>query len=243
MKIITFCSAVALAAIGTVPLAVQAQDWRGNNSSSWDREAFWRGAPDSPRERISFLQRRIDRGVADRSLDRREARRAQYQLNSIRSDLNRGRLTPQRRQIILTRLDDLSRSLRWARQNDRDGYGRDDRGRDGHGRDDRGPIAGRDDDRRFATDYDASRYYRDDPRYTERRLSSNDEVYRGSDGRYYCKRNDGTTGLIVGAIGGGILGNVIDGGRNRAAGTLIGGALGALAGKSIDQSNSDVRCR
>jgi hypothetical protein len=35
---------------------------------------------------------------------------------------------------------------------------------------------------------------------------------------------------------------VIDGGHNRVAGTLIGGALGALLGKSVDQ-NSDVRCR
>ncbi|MES2450048.1 glycine zipper 2TM domain-containing protein [Sphingomonas sp. QA11] len=121
-------------------------------------------------------------------------------------------------------------------QNGRDGY---QNGRDGYG----GQVVTREDDRRFATDYDASRDYRDDPRYTERRLSSNDQVYRGSDGRYYCKRNDGTTGLIVGAIGGGILGNIIDGGHNRAAGTLIGGALGALAGKSIDQKNSDVRCR
>ena len=231
MKIITLCSAIALAAIGSAPLAAQqGQDWRGNNSSSgWDRDAFWRGAPAGPRERITFLQQRIDRGVADRSIDRREARRAQSQLNGIRADLNRGRLTPPRREMILNRLDDLSRSLRWARNNDYNGYG--------------GPFAVRDDDRRFATDYDASRHYRDDPRYTERRLSSNDEVYRGSDGRYYCKRNDGTTGLIIGAIGGGVLGNVIDGGRNRVAGTLIGGALGALAGKSIDQSNSDVRCR
>ena len=231
MRIITLCSAAALATIGCAPLTAQAQDWRSNNSSSWDRDAFWRGAPSGPRERITFLQRRIDRGVADRSLDRREARRAQYQLNSIRVDLNRyrNRMTPERRDMILARLDDLSRSLRWMRNNDRDGYG--------------GTVAVRDDDRRFATDYDASRYYRDDPRYTERRLSSQDEVYRGSDGRYYCKRNDGTTGLIVGAIGGGVLGNVIDGGHNRAAGTLIGGALGALVGKSIDQNNSDVRCR
>jgi len=38
------------------------------------------------------------------------------------------------------------------------------------------------------------------------------------------------------------LGNVIDGGRDRVAGTLIGGALGAFLGKSVDQ-NSDVRCR
>ena len=231
MKIITLCSAIALAAIGSAPLAAQQnRDWRSNNSSSsWDREAFWRGASEDPRQRISFLQQRIDRGVADRSLDRREARRAQAELNNIRSTVNRsrGRMSQQRRNDVLRRLDDLSRSLRWTRQNDWD----------------RGTVAGRDDDRRFATDYDASRYYRDDPRYTERRLSSQDEVYRGSDGRYYCKRNDGTTGLIVGAIGGGILGNVIDGGRNRAAGTLLGGALGALAGKSIDQNNSDVRCR
>ncbi|AMK22971.1 MULTISPECIES: glycine zipper 2TM domain-containing protein [Sphingomonadaceae] len=93
----------------------------------------------------------------------------------------------------------------------------------------------------YATDYDAARHYRDDPRYGERRLSDRDEVYRGSDGRYYCKRSDGTTGLIVGAAGGGILGNIIDGGRHRAAGTLIGGALGALAGRSIEQN--DIRCR
>jgi hypothetical protein len=98
------------------------------------------------------------------------------------------------------------------------------------------------DEGRYATDYDASRYYRDDPRYQERRLGANDQVYRGSDGRYYCKRSDGTTGLIVGAAAGGILGNVIDGGRHRVGGTLIGGALGAILGKSVDQ-NSDVRCR
>ncbi len=94
----------------------------------------------------------------------------------------------------------------------------------------------------YRTDYDASRYYRDDPRYTERRLSAQDQVYRGSDGRYYCKRSDGTTGLIVGGAAGALAGNVIDGGRNRVAGTLIGGALGALLGKSVEQ-NQDVRCR
>lgn len=91
--------------------------------------------------------------------------------------------------------------------------------------------------------YDPARYYRDGPNYQERTLSSNDRVYRGDDGRYYCKRNDGTTGLIIGAAGGGILGNVIDGGHSRIVGTLLGGAAGALAGKTIDQNNSQVRCR
>ncbi len=122
--------------------------------------------------------------------------------------------------LLDRRLDDLSRNIRWSRM-DGDRYGRND----------------------WNTDYDASRYYRDDPRYTERRLSYSDEVYRGSDGRYYCKRNDGTTGLIIGGAGGALLGNVIDGGRSRVGGTLIGGALGALLGRSVDQQNSEYRCR
>lgn len=98
------------------------------------------------------------------------------------------------------------------------------------------------DEERYETDYDAARYYRDDPRYSERRLGAEDEIYRGSDGRYYCKRSDGTTGLVIGGAAGGILGNVIDGGRHRGAGTLIGGALGALMGRQIER-DSDIRCR
>ena len=46
----------------------------------------------------------------------------------------------------------------------------------------------------------ADQYYRDDTRYHERRLRENDQVYVGRDGRYYCRRSDGTTGLIVGGI-------------------------------------------
>jgi uncharacterized protein YcfJ len=47
---------------------------------------------------------------------------------------------------------------------------------------------------------------------------------------------------VIGAAAGGLLGNLIDGGHNRLAGTLIGGALGALTGRAIDR-NTDVRCR
>ena len=99
-----------------------------------------------------------------------------------------------------------------------------------------------DDRGRYDTEYDAARYYRDDSRYQERRLSANDEVYRGSDGRYYCKRTDGTTGLIIGGAAGGILGNVLAGGRRGATGTLVGGALGALLGRSVERSE-EFRCR
>ena len=99
-------------------------------------------------------------------------------------------------------------------------------------------------DDRYENGYDPAGYYRDDPRYQERVLSPSDRVYRGSDDRYYCKRNDGTTGLIVGGAGGGILGNVIAGGHSRTVGTLLGGAIGALAGRAVDRnSNGGVTCR
>lgn len=95
----------------------------------------------------------------------------------------------------------------------------------------------------YDPNYDPARYYRSGPNYQERVLASDDRVYAGNDGRYYCKRSDGTTGLIVGAAGGGILGNVIDGGRSRTVGTLLGAAIGGLAGRAVDQNNSQVRCR
>lgn len=98
-------------------------------------------------------------------------------------------------------------------------------------------------DDRNEAGYDPSRYYRDGPGYQERVLSSDDRVYRGSDDRYYCKRNDGSTGLIVGALGGGVLGNVIDGGHSRGVGTILGAIVGGVAGKSVEQNNAQVRCR
>ena len=103
--------------------------------------------------------------------------------------------------------------------------------------DDRGSY----DDERDEGDYDAARYYRSGPNYRDRTLANDERVYAGQDGRYYCRRPDGTTGLILGAGAGGILGNIIDGGRSRTVGTLLGGAAGALAGRSIEQSS--VRCR
>jgi len=99
------------------------------------------------------------------------------------------------------------------------------------------------DNGQYATNYDASRDYRDEPGYREQPVGPDDHVYRGSDGRYYCKRSDGTTGLLIGGAAGGILGNVIDGGRNRVGGTLIGGALGAILGKKVDQDNQQYKCR
>ena len=91
--------------------------------------------------------------------------------------------------------------------------------------------------------YDPTRDYRDGPNYRERVLSTDERVYAGTDGRYYCRRNDGTTGLIVGAGAGGILGNVIDGGRSRTVGTLLGAVVGGLAGRAVQQNQQTLSCR
>jgi hypothetical protein len=91
------------------------------------------------------------------------------------------------------------------------------------------------------TEYYADQYYREDASYQERRLDRDERVYRGRDGRYYCRRSDGTTGLIIGGVAGGLFGNAISNGRSSTLGTLLGAAVGASVGASIDRGN--VRCR
>jgi uncharacterized protein YcfJ len=85
--------------------------------------------------------------------------------------------------------------------------------------------------------WDPARSYRDTNR-SPRRLSRNDRIYRGRDGRTYCKRSDGTTGLVIGGVAGGVLGNVVGGGT---LGTLLGAGGGALLGREIDKGN--VTCK
>jgi hypothetical protein len=91
--------------------------------------------------------------------------------------------------------------------------------------------------------YYADRYHRkDDRRYRERQMSRDERVYRGQDGRYYCRRSDGTTGLIVGAVAGGALGNVIAPGGSDLVGTILGAIGGGVAGRAVDRGRN-VRCR
>lgn len=88
--------------------------------------------------------------------------------------------------------------------------------------------------------YYADRYYRQG-NYQVRRLGYNDRVYRGYDNRYYCRRSDGTTGLIIGALGGGLLGNAVAPGGSKTLGAIIGGGLGAAVGQSIQRDGA--RCQ
>ena len=65
-------------------------------------------------------------------------------------------------------------------------------------------------------------------------------TWRDSQGRLRCKRPNGTTGLIVGAAGGALIGRAIDTHGERATGTILGAAAGALVGREIDRSR--VHC-
>ena len=86
--------------------------------------------------------------------------------------------------------------------------------------------------------YDPGRYYRAGDYYVMKR---DDRIYRGADGRYYCRRSNGTTGLIVGGATGAALGAIVAPGGSELLGALIGGTAGAAIGTSVDRG--ELRCR
>ena len=72
----------------------------------------------------------------------------------------------------------------------------------------------------------------------------NGRVWRDRQGRYRCRRSNGTTGLLIGGAAGALVGRSIDGGRNRTTGTVVGAVAGALVGREIQRnSRSGRRCR
>ncbi len=107
------------------------------------------------------------------------------------------------------------------RWNDRDRDGRNDR-RDRY------------DNRRDI--YDSRGRYRQ-----PRRITRDSHVWRGRDGRYYCKRDNGTTGLLIGAGVGALAGHEIAGNGDRTIGAILGGVLGGALGREIDKG--DMQCR
>ena len=87
------------------------------------------------------------------------------------------------------------------------------------------------------------RNYRHSHRQTAYRETAYRE-YQGQDGRTYCRRSDGTTGLIVGGVAGVLAGRAIDTTGDRTLGTLGGAAAGALLGREVDRNVvSKRRCQ
>ncbi len=86
-----------------------------------------------------------------------------------------------------------------------------------------------------------ARIYDDRGFYIEpRRLDRDDRIWRDGD-RYYCRRDNGTTGLVIGAGVGALVGRAIDTRGDRSAGTLLGAIGGGLLGREIDRG--ELRCR
>lgn len=83
--------------------------------------------------------------------------------------------------------------------------------------------------------YDYRPYRYDDRGYDRRNYRS--QVWQDRNGRYRCRRSDGTTGTVIGAIAGALLGRTVDSHGDRTLGTVIGGGAGALAGRSIDRGS------
>lgn len=71
----------------------------------------------------------------------------------------------------------------------------------------------------------------------------NGKTWYDSQGRVRCRRNNGTTGLLVGAAGGALIGRAIDTHGSRATGTIIGAAAGALIGREVERSRKRYVCR
>ncbi|MGE7207522.1 glycine zipper 2TM domain-containing protein [Sphingomonas sp. NPDC019816] len=90
-----------------------------------------------------------------------------------------------------------------------------------------------------ATAADAHRYRRGGhhQQYDRGYRDGHRDEYRASK----CRR-PGTTGTIVGAVAGGLLGRTIDTRGDRTLGTLLGGAGGALAGRAIERSGRPGYC-
>ena len=102
---------------------------------------------------------------------------------------------------------------------------------------------GREDYRRgYRSDYrgDYRGDYRNSGRY-DQRVYRDTRVWRGDNGRYYCRKQNGTTGLLIGGAAGALLGRSVDGGRDRTLGTVIGAAAGALLGREVDRGGSSCR--
>lgn len=78
---------------------------------------------------------------------------------------------------------------------------------------------------------DEQRQYR---RHGDHDRQDYEDHHASRDYGYRC-RNDGTAGLVVGALAGGYLGNRVAGRHHRAVGTIIGGTSGALAGRALDR--------
>lgn len=64
--------------------------------------------------------------------------------------------------------------------------------------------------------------------------------YYGRDYDRRCRRDSDIEGTVIGAVAGGVLGNVVS--RDKTLGTVIGAGVGGVIGNRIDHGDGDRRC-
>ncbi|MBB3859167.1 hypothetical protein GGQ88_000407 [Novosphingobium hassiacum] len=97
-------------------------------------------------------------------------------------------------------------------------------------------------DRYYGRGNDRGYYRGNDRGYYGDPVYRNTRVWRGNDGRNYCRRSNGTTGLLIGGAAGALLGREVAGNYgDRTLGAILGAAGGALLGREVDNGGS--RCR
>jgi outer membrane lipoprotein SlyB len=72
-------------------------------------------------------------------------------------------------------------------------------------------------------------------------ITSSQQMWLDDNGEYRCKRANGTTGTVIGAVAGGVLGNVIAGRGSRTLGTIVGALGGAVVGRMI--ARGQAKCQ
>ena len=92
---------------------------------------------------------------------------------------------------------------------------------------------------RYDNGYYGQRYgngYYQTGRYANQRYY-NQRTYNGGYYNHYGQRCSGSTGTILGAIAGGLLGSSVAGRGDHPLGAILGAGAGALAGRAIDRSD------
>lgn len=207
------------------PALAQPNDWRDRqNASPREVARSWERVQDEREDLARARWRGDPRDIREES---RELYRAKREFHEDRADLYRAGWSDR----------DHDRRGRWdddrrGGRNNGNGWGRGGRPANDWGwRQDGWNRQG----------WHAEQFYRPGNNYQPRYLGANDQIWRGYDNRYYCRRSDGTTGLIVGGLAGGALGNVLAPGGSKLLGSIIGGTLGAVVGNSADRGR--VTCR
>ena len=111
------------------------------------------------------------------------------------------------------KLQDRRDNAQAYRQGYRDGV-RADNGRDSYYAQRRAPA--------YSYNSPNYRYSNNYPVYRDTGYNSASPYWWGSNGQMHCRRQDGTTGLIVGALAGGTLGNMVAREGDKRLGSVIG---------------------